>query len=73
MMIVEIDSVTFPLTTFTIRGKSGKMKVFQSPLKESRKRPGLDRDSSKFSALHLKIPHTGNARLQLFIVASMYA
>ena len=25
------------------------------------------------NALHLKTPHTGNARLQLFIVASMYA
>ena len=73
MMIVEIDSATFPLTTFSIRGKSRKMKVSQSPLKESRKRPGLERDSSKFSALHLKTPHTGNARLQLFIVASMYA
>ena len=64
MMIVEIDSLTFPLITFIIRGKSRKMKVSQSPLEESRKRPGLgERDSSKFSALHEKIPHTGNARL----------
>ena len=64
MMIVEIDSPTFPLITFIIRGKSRKMKVSQSPLEESRKRPGLcERDSSKFTALHEKIPQTGNARL----------
>ena len=64
MMIVEIDSPTFPLITFVIRGKSKKMKVSHSPLEESRKLPGLsERDSSKFSALHEKIPHTGNARL----------
>ena len=64
-MIVEIDSPTFPLITFIIRrGKSRKMKVSQSPLEESRKRPGLgERDSSKFTALHEKIPQTGNARL----------
>ena len=43
MMIVKIDSPTFPLITFIIRhGKSKKMKVSQSPLEESRKRPGLD-------------------------------
>ena len=65
MMIVEIDSPTFPLITFIIRReKSRKMKVSQSPLEESRKRPGLgERDSSKFTALHEKIPQTGNARL----------
>ena len=64
MMIVEIDSPTFPLITFIIRGKSRKMKVSQSPLEESRKRSGLgERGSRKFSALHEKIPHTGNARL----------
>ena len=64
MMIVEIDSPTFPLITFIIRRKSRKIKVSQSPLKESRKRSGLgNRNSSKFSALHEKIPHTGNARL----------
>ena len=65
MMIVEIDSPTFLLITFIIRrGKSRKMKVSQSPLEESRKRPGLcERDSSKFTALHEKIPQTGNARL----------
>ena len=64
MMIVEIDSPTFPVITFIIRGKSRKMKVSQSPLEESRKRPGLgERDSSKFSALHEKIPHTGDVRL----------
>ena len=67
MMIVEIDSPTFPLITFIIRGKSRKMKVSQSPLEESRKRPGLgERDSSKSSAHHEKIPHTGNARLHCF-------
>ena len=44
--------------------KSRKMKVSQSPLEEWRKRPGLgERDSSKFSALHEKIPHTGKVRL----------
>ena len=59
MMIVEIDSSTFPLITFIIRGKSRKLKVSQSPLEESRKRPGLgERESSKFSALHENIPHT---------------
>ena len=69
MMILEIDSPTFSLITFIIRGKSRKMKVSQSPLEELRKRPGLDeRDSSKFSALHEKISHT-----ELFIVASMSA
>ena len=64
MMIVEIDLPTFYLITFIIRGKNRKMKVSQSPLEESRKRPGLgERDSSKFSALHEKIPHTGNTQL----------
>ena len=63
MTIAEIDSPTFPVITFAIRGKSRKMKVSQSPLEDSRKRPGLgERDLSKFSALHEKIPHTGNAR-----------
>ena len=52
MMIVEIDSPTFPLITFIIRGKSRKVKVSKSPLEEWRKRPGLsERDSSKFFAL----------------------
>ena len=51
MMNVEIDSPTFPLIRFIIRGKSRKMKVSQSPLEELRKRPGLvERDSSKFLA-----------------------
>ena len=64
MMIVEIDSLTFPLIPFIIRGNNRKIKVSQSPLEESRKRPGLgERDSRKFSAVHEKIPHTGNARL----------
>ena len=65
MRIVEIDSPTFLLITFIIRrGKSRKMKVSQSPPEESRKRPGLcERDSSKFTALHEKVPQTGNARL----------
>ena len=52
MMIVEIDSPTFPLTTFIIREKSRKMKVSQSPLEELQKRPGLgERDSSKIVSL----------------------
>ena len=65
MRIVEIDSPTFLLITFIIRrGKSRKMKVSQSPLEESRKRLGLgERGSSKFTALHEKVPQTGNARL----------
>ena len=64
MTIVEIYSPTFPVITFIICGKSRKMKVSQSPLEESRKRPGLgERDSSKFSALHEKISHTGNIQL----------
>ena len=59
MMIEEIDSSTFALITFIIRGKSAKMKDSQNLLEESRKRPGLgERDSSNFSALHEKIPHT---------------
>ena len=65
MVIVEIDSPAFPLITrLLLVERVEKMKVSQSPLEESRKRPGLgERDSSKFSALHEKIPHTGNARL----------
>ena len=50
MMIVEIDSPTFPLITFIISGKSRKMKVSQSPLEESRKLSGLgERDASNVS------------------------
>ena len=64
MIIVEMDSPTFRLITFIICGKSRKMKVSLSLLEESGKHPGLGkRDSSKFSALHKKIPHTGNAQL----------
>ena len=64
MMRVEIDSLTFPLITFIIREKGRKIKDSQSPLEESRKRPGLgERDSRKFSAVQEKIPHTGNVRL----------
>ena len=75
MMIVEIDSLTFPLITFIIRGKSRKIKVSQSPLEESRKRPGLgERDSSKFSALHAwKDSSYRKCSIALFIVASMSA
>ena len=41
-----------------------KWRVSQSPLEQSRKRLSLEeRDSSKFSALHKRIPHTWNARL----------
>ena len=40
-MIVEIDSQTFPFITFTIRGKGRKVKVSQTPLEESRKRPDV--------------------------------
>ena len=41
-----------------------KLRVSQSPLEESRKSLSLgERDSSKFSAVHEKIPQTGNARL----------
>ena len=42
MMIVEIDSPTFPLITFIIRGEL-KNEGLQSSLEESRKRPGLGR------------------------------
>ena len=59
MVIVEIDSPTFP-----IRGKSRKNEGLPEPAGRIAKRPGLgEGDSSKFSALHEKIPHTGNARL----------
>ena len=34
MMIVEIDSPTFPLVTFIIRGKSIKMKVSHGLLEQ---------------------------------------
>ena len=34
MTIMEIDSPTFPVITFIIRGKSRKMKASQSPLEE---------------------------------------
>ena len=71
MMIVEIDSPTFPVITFITRGKSRKMKVSQSPLEESRKRPGLgERDSSKFSALHEKIPHHKQEMLDCIVYSS---
>ena len=71
MMIVEIDSPTFPVITFIIRGKSRKMKVSQSPLEESRKRPGLgERDSSKFSALHEKIPRHKQEMLDCIVYSS---
>ena len=74
MMIVEIDSLTFPLIAFIIRGKSRKIKVSQSPLEESRKRPGLgERDSRKFSAVHEKISSYRKCSIVLFIVASMSA
>ena len=47
---------------FLERGE--KWRVSQSPLEQSRKRLSLEeRDSSKFSALHKRIPHTWNARL----------
>ena len=43
-----------------------KLRVSQSPLEESRKSLSLgERDSSKFSALHGKIPHTENGRLHI--------
>ena len=43
---------------FIIRGKSLKVKISQSPLEESRKRPGHgERDSSKFSFLITKRFH----------------
>ena len=43
-----------------------KLRVSQSPLEESRKRLSLgERNSSKLSALHGKIPHTENGRLYI--------
>ena len=43
-----------------------KLRVSQSPLEESQKRLSLgERNSSKFSALHGKIPHTENGRLHI--------
>ena len=62
MIIVEIDSPTFPLIMLIIRGKSRKMKVLPEPVGRIAKHPGLrEQDSSKFSAHHKKIPHTRNA------------
>ena len=52
MMIEEIDSSTFALITFIIRGKSAKMKVSQNLLEESRKRPGL-RSANEIQAIFL--------------------
>ena len=66
IMILEIYTYTptLPLITFIIHGISLKIKVTQSPLEESRKRPGHgEQDSSKVSAHHEKTLHTGNARL----------
>ena len=74
MMIVEIDSPTFPVITFIIHGKIRKMKFCQSPLEESRKRPGLgERDSNKFSALRRNDSSYRKCSITLFIVASMSA
>ena len=43
-----------------------KLRVSQGPLEESQKRLSLgERNSSKFSALHGKIPHTENGRLHI--------
>ena len=60
MMIVEIESpATFLLITSIIRGKSWKMKGLPEPVGTIAKRLSLgERDSSKFSALHKRIPHT---------------
>ena len=54
MMIVEIDSPTFPVITFITRGKSRKMKVSQSPLEESRKRPCLGNEIQANFLLFMK-------------------
>ena len=64
MVIVEIDSPTFPLKTLIIRGKCRRNEGLPEPVGRIAKTSGLgERDSSKFSALHEKIPHKGNARL----------
>ena len=54
MMIVEIDSPTFPVITFITRGKSRKTKVSQSPLEESRERPGLGNEIQANFLLFMK-------------------
>ena len=74
MMIVEIDSPTFPVITFITRGKSRKMKVSQSPLEESRKRPGLR--PTRFKQIFCSSRKDSSYRkcsIALFIVASMSA
>ena len=74
MMIVEIDSPTFPVIKFITRGKSRKMKVSQSPLEESRKRPGLR--PTRFKQIFCSSRKDSSYRkcsIALFIVASMSA
>ena len=76
MMIVEIDSPTFPLITFIICGKSWKMKVSRVRWKnrENVQASVSERHLSKFSALHEKIPHMyRKCSIALFVVASMSA
>ena len=60
------DSLTQGYSLFVERVKKSRSPG-RSPLEESQKRPGLgERDSSKSSAHHEKIPHTGNAQLHCF-------
>ena len=73
MMIVEIDSPTFPVITFITRGKTRKMKVSQSPLEELRKRAGLGNEIQANFLLFKKYSSYRKFSIALFIVASMSA
>ena len=66
MMIVEIDSLTFPLITFIIREKS--IEKLRSPRARWKNRENVLASANEIQAnfllfMHEKIPHTGNARL----------
>ena len=64
MMIMEI---------YSFLERVEKLRVSQSPLEESRKRLSLgERDSSKFSALHGKIPRTGNGSCDCIVYGSFH-
>ena len=74
MMIVEIDSPTFPLIMFIIRGKSRKVKVSQSPLEESRKQSWPRR--TRFKQIFCSSRNDSSYKkcsIALFIVASISA
>ena len=63
MIILEIDTLTFPLILYVhYSWKEFKSQDLPEPIGRIAQTSGHgERDSSKFSAYHEKIPHTGNA------------